>query len=582
MEPLQSHSFQQSWWFRLIRDALEKTRRVLLLLGNLSLENDVILDRIASLNSVDKIMAELGKVHNLCDGMDEEDVVIPVFDPIPARVFRAIFSDTEWEELLETELHHSNCYKEVVAKLRLKRQVVALQNDITIAFGPSHELVKDFSYVVECVTCACEGLTNLNETRESFRVHKKKKTQFGKVVVRVEDAAVQVDLIWKVVQRNVKTVLNPLDIHGVCVASGVRIANDLAQLEAILCGVVSKSGTAHEDCLLTELWKLAERTLGMAALFMYFRSISHLTAMKKSFAKAVAKVENAVITSYSQALRYERVGLFLSQNRLFLFQTIFVTLDDFLELLDQWDSFPEKLKCFWMQVQVIHRPELVSASCCNVKDSLDEKLWSCTSCARLFHETCAGFRRDTFCDDMTIGPLGNQVIIQVPRLCGACLVGNGSMISVEDNTKIIQEKCAVGRFLVSSCCTIYPAEGDCDTSFKLLQSLSRKYFSSRENFPIFFAHLMKHASSRIKDIATSKVFSEENVVDILGAFESMYEGRVRLQLFKVVENRVKMVNSWGSGPIIISFLGWSEGYLSVLRADDSLVEKQKKNEPDHP
>lgn len=565
---------------------MEKTRRVLVLLGNLSLENGVILDRIASLDSMDKIMEELGKVHNLCDGMDEDNVVVPVFDPLPARVFRAIFSDTEWDELCENEPRRSSCYKEVAAKLRMKRQLVALQNDMTIAFGPSHELVKDFSYVIDCVTCACEGLTKLTENKETFRVCKKKKTQFGKVEVRVEDAAAQVDVIWKVVQRNGKTVFNPLGFHGVCVASGAKIVNDLAQLEAVLCGPysVSKSDIEHEDGLLKELWKLAERALGMAALLMYFRSITHRTAMKKSFAKAVAKVENAVITSYSQALKYEGVGLFLSQNPLFLFQTIFVTLDDFLELLEQWDSLPEKVRCFWMQDLgnncLIRRPELVFASCCNGKDSVDEKLWSCTSCGRLFHESCAGFRKGTLCDDMTIGHLGNQVIIQMPRHCGACLVENGSMISVEHNGRIIQEKCTVGRYLVSSCCTIYPAEGDCLTSLKLLKSLSRKYFSSRENFPIFFAHLMKHTSARwIKDIATSdlrtKVLSEENMIDILGAFESMHEGRVKVQLHKVVENSVEMVNSWGSGPVVISFLGWAEGYLSVIVAENSHVEKQE-------
>ena len=65
------------------------------------------------------------------------------------------------------------------------------------------------------------------------------------------------------------------------------------------------------------------------------------------------------------------------------------------------------------------------------------------------------------------------------------------------------------------------------------------------------------------------------MIDILGAFESMHEGRVKVQLHKVVENSVEMVNSWGSGPVVISFLGWAEGYLSVIVAENSHVEKQE-------
>lgn len=68
------------------------------------------------------VMEKLAMVRDLCDGIREAEAeIVPVSDPLPARVFRPLLSDAEWEELREIEPCNS-ASKESIAQKRLKRR----------------------------------------------------------------------------------------------------------------------------------------------------------------------------------------------------------------------------------------------------------------------------------------------------------------------------------------------------------------------------------------------------------------------------------------------------------------------------
>lgn len=603
-------STEHVWFSQRVLDALIRTKCILHTLGNGCLENEVSFRQLASLESVEKIMEGLGRVSNLCGGIHDIEDVDPVFDDLPARIFRAVFSDDEWDELCETGrciVHHDVLRLTELANKRLKRQLAGsmpqLLSDMAVALGNEEVLVRDCASVINRVMVACEASpciteesretpTRKREERSDEPEEDEKSASIGGGGTPSKKRAVQTDLIvlLEAAVTDVHRVrlllthmpLVPPDARSVGTSDGARIANDIGRLTSVLSGssseVSSLSSNADEVTVLRHWWQLAERALGMASLLMYLRNKPRKSSLKQSFSKIAGKVQEAAVRSYVQALKYERLGLFLTRFPVFLLQRHFVSLREFAQVIEKWEEIAPQMRSFWSQagdeLQVVQKR---SASCCD-NIMMSDRLWDCTKCGYLFHETCAGYMPGTLCEDLVV--YGPGSLLPLSRRCGRCLGEAGT--SAEHDAHMIAEKRSVAKYLSDASLTLDPVEGNCLKTFKVLQGLSRKHFSSRDNLVRFCRRLvtvaadknvqgslsfrMKHESDTdLRTFLRGHLLIDVDLHVILEAFVTLHNTRVEIRLFKALPTGVQEVRRWGTGPLVISLLGWSSGYISVLQ-----------------
>lgn len=302
---------EKTWFTKRIREGLTRVCGVLRVTNH----NNIDLDEVERLTSLKEVLDAL--------------------PGIAGQIFRALFTDEEWQELEQSEACVASESLGRLRTLRLRRQKQLLDASCEVAIDltvcDEEEVAEQSALVLGCTTAVQVLLDRVRMKRT--KKPKKTKLDDDDVLERAKEDVPQV--LRMLLQEGEKI---SLEVGSVKVPDSKLATQDAGEAlwdndEKLkrCCMEKDNNGVSAVESwgVLLKWWRVVERAFSMTGLFAFLRQQRKQGTLPERYALIQSRlVDGGKVLSFKQAEKYDRLGRFLLRFPGFVFQMQLVSLAD--------------------------------------------------------------------------------------------------------------------------------------------------------------------------------------------------------------------------------------------------------------